>query len=164
MCILYWGVGCNSSTGLCATACDQNSHLCLFSPYNVANWQPLQIEQNHCHPSTVNSHLEVSWLLVTPLQWTPTWKCPDYWGTGLKIFWSGLNTGVDTFQGTVFRTLWWNFIPGCWSIQCDQGGSCVILRNLIWMGMLAYVVPDSTSFGYFYCGTGEKNPDILFML
>lgn len=52
---------------------------------------------------------------------------------------------------------------GCWSIQCDQGVS-MVLRSLSWLGMTAYHVPNTPTYGYFYCGTGEKNPDLPFML
>lgn len=59
-----------------------------------------------------------------------------------------------------------NLLPpvGCWSLHCDQGGASVVLRSLVWMGLVAYHVPSTPNFGYFYCGTGEKNTDLLFML
>lgn len=39
-----------------------------------------------------------------------------------------------------------------------------MLRSLLWLGMVAYHVPNTTNHGYFYCGTGEKNLDLHFML
>ncbi len=51
-----------------------------------------------------------------------------------------------------------------WSIQCVQGGAIVLLRSLKWVGFVAYHIPNSTKYGYTYCGTGEKNNDVLFML
>lgn len=53
---------------------------------------------------------------------------------------------------------------GCWSLQINQGGASVVLRSLIWLGMVMYHNPGTPKFGYFYCGTGEKNLDIPFML
>ncbi|KAL5464150.1 hypothetical protein EMCRGX_G033119 [Ephydatia muelleri] len=52
---------------------------------------------------------------------------------------------------------------GCWSLQMNQGGASVVLRSLIWLGMVLYHNPGTPKFGYFYCGTGEKNLDIPFM-
>ena len=46
----------------------------------------------------------------------------------------------------------------------DNGGATVILRSLMWPGMVAFNVPCSPNNGYFYCGIGEKNSDLLFML
>lgn len=53
---------------------------------------------------------------------------------------------------------------GSWSVQCDNGGTAVVLRSLKWLGFAAYHVPDTPKFGYIYYGTGEKNMDLLFML
>lgn len=52
---------------------------------------------------------------------------------------------------------------GCWSLQINQGGASTVLRSLIWLGMVMYHNPGTPKFGYFYCGTGEKNLDIPFM-
>lgn len=52
---------------------------------------------------------------------------------------------------------------GCWSLQSEQGG-VVVLRSLQWPGLVAYHVPHTPNHGYLYCGNGERNPDILFML
>lgn len=40
----------------------------------------------------------------------------------------------------------------------------MVLRSLLWLGLVVYHVPNTPNFGYFYCGTGERNPDLLFML
>jgi len=53
---------------------------------------------------------------------------------------------------------------GCWSVYMEQGGKSATLRSLLWPGMVAYHVPHTPSFGYFYSGMGEKNADLLFML
>ncbi len=55
-------------------------------------------------------------------------------------------------------------VTGCWSVVNVNGGAAMVLRSLQWPGMVAFTVPNSRSFGYFYCGIGEKNPDLLFML
>ena len=53
---------------------------------------------------------------------------------------------------------------GCWSVVWEQGGRTVLLRNLFWPGQVAYHVPHTSIFGHFYCGTGERTTDLLFML
>ena len=45
-----------------------------------------------------------------------------------------------------------------------ENGSVVILRCLLWIGYVFYHVPNTKNFGSFYCGTGERNHDLLFML
>ncbi|XP_068041527.1 radial spoke head protein 9 homolog isoform X1 [Anomalospiza imberbis] len=53
---------------------------------------------------------------------------------------------------------------GSWSIQLEQGGTVVVLRSLLWLGLTFYHVPMTKQFGYVYFGTGEKNLDLPFML
>ncbi|NWX33266.1 RSPH9 protein, partial [Notiomystis cincta] len=53
---------------------------------------------------------------------------------------------------------------GSWSIQVEKGGSVVVLRSLLWLGLTFYHVPMTKQFGYVYFGTGEKNLDLPFML
>uniref|UniRef100_A0A8C3N038 Radial spoke head protein 9 homolog n=1 Tax=Geospiza parvula TaxID=87175 RepID=A0A8C3N038_GEOPR len=53
---------------------------------------------------------------------------------------------------------------GSWSIQLEKGGSVVVLRSLLWLGLTFYHVPMTKQFGYVYFGTGEKNLDLPFML
>ena len=73
-------------------------------------------------------------------------------------------THTHTLIHTHTHTHMYTLLLGCWSLQCDQGGTCAVLRSLQWLGLVAYHVPNTPNFGYFYCGTGEKNPDLLFML
>uniref|UniRef100_A0A8C0U7M3 Radial spoke head protein 9 homolog n=2 Tax=Cyanistes caeruleus TaxID=156563 RepID=A0A8C0U7M3_CYACU len=53
---------------------------------------------------------------------------------------------------------------GSWSIQLEKGGTVVVLRSLLWLGLTFYHVPTTKQFGYVYFGTGEKNLDLPFML
>ncbi|NXS88130.1 RSPH9 protein, partial [Erpornis zantholeuca] len=53
---------------------------------------------------------------------------------------------------------------GSWSIQLEMGGTVVVLRSLLWLGLTFYHVPMTKQFGYIYFGTGEKNLDLPFML
>jgi len=53
---------------------------------------------------------------------------------------------------------------GCWSLQFERGSALVILRSLIWQGYTFYQVPGTKEYGSIYCGTGEKNRDLPFML
>ncbi|NXE88954.1 RSPH9 protein, partial [Menura novaehollandiae] len=53
---------------------------------------------------------------------------------------------------------------GSWSIQLEKGGTVVVLRSLLWLGLTFYHVPMTKQFGYVYFGTGEKNLDLPFML
>lgn len=55
-------------------------------------------------------------------------------------------------------------IIGCWSVTREQGGQTILLRNLFWLGQIAYHKPHTTTFGHFYFGTGERTTDLLFML
>ena len=53
---------------------------------------------------------------------------------------------------------------GSWSVQQERGGAVVVLRSLHWLGFTAYHLPGTPIFGYCYCGNGEKNLDLPFML
>ncbi|NWV68415.1 RSPH9 protein, partial [Malurus elegans] len=53
---------------------------------------------------------------------------------------------------------------GSWSIQLEKGGTVVVLRSLLWLGLTFYHVPMTKQFGYVYFGSGEKNLDLPFML
>ena len=52
---------------------------------------------------------------------------------------------------------------GVWSVQNERGLN-VVLRNLKWLGLIAYAVPGSRAHGCAYFGTGEPNYDLPFML
>ncbi|XP_072189164.1 radial spoke head protein 9 homolog isoform X2 [Excalfactoria chinensis] len=53
---------------------------------------------------------------------------------------------------------------GSWTIQLEKGCTVVVLRSLLWLGLTFYHVPMTKQYGYLYCGTGEKNLDLPFML
>ncbi|NXF75419.1 RSPH9 protein, partial [Sclerurus mexicanus] len=53
---------------------------------------------------------------------------------------------------------------GSWSVQVEKGGTVVVLRSLLWLGLTFYHVPMTKQYGYIYFGTGEKNIDLPFML
>ncbi|NXS08844.1 RSPH9 protein, partial [Neodrepanis coruscans] len=53
---------------------------------------------------------------------------------------------------------------GSWSVQLEKGGTVVVLRSLLWLGLTFYHVPLTKQYGYIYFGTGEKNLDLPFML
>nr|XP_009932700.1 PREDICTED: radial spoke head protein 9 homolog [Opisthocomus hoazin] len=54
--------------------------------------------------------------------------------------------------------------PGSWTVQLEKGGTVVVLRSLLWLGLTFYHVPMTKQYGYIYFGTGEKNLDLPFML
>lgn len=57
-----------------------------------------------------------------------------------------------------------NDIPiGVWSVQNERGLN-TSLRNLNWIGLIAFAVPGSRFYGCTYFGTGEPNYDLPFML
>ncbi|OXB76594.1 UNVERIFIED_CONTAM: hypothetical protein H355_014485 [Colinus virginianus] len=53
---------------------------------------------------------------------------------------------------------------GSWTVQLEKGSTVVVLRSLLWLGLTFYHVPMTKQYGYIYCGTGEKNLDLPFML
>ncbi|CAH1792347.1 unnamed protein product [Owenia fusiformis] len=53
---------------------------------------------------------------------------------------------------------------GCWSLQFERGSGLVTLRSLQWIGYTFYHVPGTRQYGSCYCGTGEMNKDLPFML
>lgn len=53
---------------------------------------------------------------------------------------------------------------GSWSLQFERGSGLVCLRSTLWLGFVFYHVPGTRKFGSVYCGTGEKNSDLPFML
>lgn len=52
---------------------------------------------------------------------------------------------------------------GVWSVQNEKGCN-VTMRNLKWVGLIGFAVPNSARFGCAYFGTGEPNYDLPFML
>jgi len=52
---------------------------------------------------------------------------------------------------------------GIWSVQNERGTN-VTLRNLKWIGLIGFAVPNSSRAGCVYFGTGEPNYDLPFML
>ncbi|XP_063184820.1 radial spoke head protein 9 homolog isoform X1 [Chroicocephalus ridibundus] len=53
---------------------------------------------------------------------------------------------------------------GSWTVQLEKGGTVVVLRSLLWLGLTFYHVPMTKQYGYVYFGNGEKNLDLPFML
>lgn len=52
---------------------------------------------------------------------------------------------------------------GVWSVQSERGVNS-LLRNLNWIGLISYAVPNTRLNGCCYFGTGEPNYDLPFML
>ncbi|XP_074753073.1 radial spoke head protein 9 homolog isoform X3 [Athene noctua] len=53
---------------------------------------------------------------------------------------------------------------GSWTVQLEKGGTVVVLRSLLWLGLTFYHVPMTKQYGYIYFGSGEKNLDLPFMM
>ncbi|TPX30440.1 hypothetical protein SmJEL517_g05994 [Synchytrium microbalum] len=53
---------------------------------------------------------------------------------------------------------------GVWSLQQEQGGEVILLRSLLWPGYTFFHTPTPSKFGSMYCGNGQKNANIGFML
>ncbi|XP_015713261.1 radial spoke head protein 9 homolog [Coturnix japonica] len=53
---------------------------------------------------------------------------------------------------------------GSWAVHLERGCTVVVLRSLLWLGLTFYHIPMTKQYGYLYCGTGEKNLDLPFML
>ncbi|XP_040437546.1 radial spoke head protein 9 homolog [Falco naumanni] len=53
---------------------------------------------------------------------------------------------------------------GSWTVQLEKGGTVVVLRSLLRLGLMFYHVPMTERYGYVCFGTGEKNLDLPFML
>jgi radial spoke head protein 9 len=53
---------------------------------------------------------------------------------------------------------------GALCASVNEGLQTVVMRNLIWPGFISYSLVGMPMYGYCYFGTGEKNPDIAFML
>lgn len=51
-----------------------------------------------------------------------------------------------------------------WSHKYQKGGALTILRPLYWPGMTFYHNINTPLHGFYYCGNGKKNIDVLFML
>ncbi|XP_055649051.1 radial spoke head protein 9 homolog [Falco peregrinus] len=55
-------------------------------------------------------------------------------------------------------------LQGSWTVQLEKGGTVVVLRSLLRLGLMFYHVPMTEQYGYVCFGTGEKNLDLPFML
>ncbi|TPX43597.1 hypothetical protein SeLEV6574_g04967 [Synchytrium endobioticum] len=53
---------------------------------------------------------------------------------------------------------------GVWSLQQENGGEVVLIRSLLWPGYTFFHTPASGKYGSMYCGTGQTNVNIGFML
>ncbi|XP_046387343.1 radial spoke head protein 9 homolog [Ischnura elegans] len=52
----------------------------------------------------------------------------------------------------------------CWSLQFENRGKVIVIRNMFWMGMSFTHVIGTPEFYYNYSGNGKKNVDVPFML
>ncbi|CAF2329499.1 unnamed protein product [Rotaria sp. Silwood2] len=55
-------------------------------------------------------------------------------------------------------------IPKGWSVQYERGSGLVQIRCLKWIGMAFFHIPETNRFGSLYCGIGEENKDLPFMI
>jgi len=55
-------------------------------------------------------------------------------------------------------------IPKGWSVQYERGNGLIQIRSLKWLGMAFFHIPETNRFGSLYCGVGEENKDLPFML
>ncbi|CAF1273647.1 unnamed protein product [Adineta steineri] len=55
-------------------------------------------------------------------------------------------------------------IPKGWSVQFERGSGLVQIRSLKWPGMAFFHIPETNRYGSLYCGVGEENKDLAFML
>ena len=76
------------------------------------------------------------------------------------------NAASFSFPGTALVTYWQMAFSctGSWTVQLEKGGTVVVLRSLLRLGLMFYHVPMTERYGYVCFGTGEKNLDLPFML
>lgn len=55
-------------------------------------------------------------------------------------------------------------IPKGWSVQYERGSGLVQIRSLKWIGMAFFHIPETNRYGSLYCGIGEENKDLPFMI
>lgn len=55
-------------------------------------------------------------------------------------------------------------IPKGWSVQYERGSGLVQIRSLKWLGMAFFHIPETNRYGSLYCGIGEENKDLPFMI
>ena len=53
---------------------------------------------------------------------------------------------------------------GALTIRLDESTGITTVRNLLYPGFVGFTAAGTKTWGYCYCGTGEKNLDIAFML
>jgi len=51
-----------------------------------------------------------------------------------------------------------------WTVQYERGSGLIQIRSLKWIGMAFFHIPETNRYGSLYCGTGEENKDLPFML
>lgn len=86
-------------------------------------------------------------------------KAPELLETKSPLFRANLDKAVD-FLDPIDE----DQPKGCWSLQFERGSALVLVRSLKWPGSSFFHVPGTNSFGSLYCGIGERNKDIPFML
>eukprot|EP01135_Chromosphaera_perkinsii_P010792 Nk52_evm1s2227 gene=Nk52_evmTU1s2227 len=55
-------------------------------------------------------------------------------------------------------------VKNTWSIQTEDGCNIVVIRSLMWPGAAFFHMPGTDRYGYSYCGYGEYNTSLGFML
>ena len=77
-----------------------------------------------------------------------------------------IEANINTFDESVdiLEPISKDLPKGSWSIQGENGGSIVILKNLSWPGHVFYHAPRLNRFGSVYFGTGVKNAHLGFSL
>ena len=55
-------------------------------------------------------------------------------------------------------------IKNSWSIQCDESGTEITVRSLVWPGYVGYHRTNSCIFGGAYMGSGIRVHDLVFLL
>jgi len=56
------------------------------------------------------------------------------------------------------------YIISGWSVQYERGSGLIQIRSLKWVGMAFFHIPETNRFGSLYCGIGEENKDLPFMI
>jgi radial spoke head protein 9 len=85
---------------------------------------------------------------------------------GFSLDAEAIEAKISTFDAAVdiFEPISNDSPKGSWSIQGENGGSVVILKNLNWPGHVFYHAPKMNKFGSVYFGTGVKNIHLGFSL
>nr|XP_033791275.1 radial spoke head protein 9 homolog [Geotrypetes seraphini] len=76
-----------------------------------------------------------------------------------------LQEKADLDLATDFLTSLEHDIPRVsWSLQFERGNSVLVMRSLMWPGLIFFHLPMTPHHGYIYIGNGQRNIDLPFML